>query len=155
MDILYFTADIIIAIVTNQGFINIIEKVLQEGIFIRVLFYNHVSNSGGHMWFLLALFVVSLIHYLFIQVHLEKIYLFLPLLVIVFLFFGVYIYFFLGKVASLDEVRNAIFLGLPCFAIGYDTNFLYKNYLADKNKKLICLISFAGGFDICSSIIRA
>lgn len=95
------------------------------------------------MWFLLALLVISLIHYLLVKMNLEKAYFFLPILSVVFLFFGVYVFLLAGKTASADETRNALFLGLPTFALGYDTNYIYKKYLIDKDKRLVCSLSIA------------
>ena len=72
------------------------------------------------MWFLIALFVVSLIHYGLVKFKLLKIYPFIVIftLLIHFIFNG-YVPYFKELDVSLYYLRNALFMGLPLFGIGY------------------------------------
>lgn len=81
-------------------------------------------SYGYHLWFLLSLFIVSIIHYFVCKHQKDYIYKFLiPILIVMALFLNGYSQF-LGLSLPVELTRNSIFTGLPLFAIGY---LLHKN----------------------------
>lgn len=80
---------------------------------------NPIPNAY-HLWFLIALFVVSLIHILITKFGKENWYfLIIPLCIAIHLFFNGYAKDYNGFVVSLVYTRNALFFGLPMFALGF------------------------------------
>lgn len=145
--VFYFLFDIIFkGFVLGGNLAKIFKGFFVNDILSQIFIFNHVDNSGGHMWFLLALFAVSLLHYFIVKYRVEKMYFFLPLLIIVFFFFAVYLNVYEGDVVWGDMTRNGLFLGLPCFALGFDTHYLVNKFVDTKAKKIVvCLLSLALG----------
>lgn len=133
----WFLFDIVFrGFIQGENLAGIFKSFFVNDLFSQIFIYNHVNNSGGHMWFLLALFSVSVVHYLIVRFKIDKIYFFLPLLIVVFFFFAVYLHKYEGDVVWGDMTRNALFFGLPCFAIGFDIHYLVAKYIDTKNKKI-------------------
>ena len=76
---------------------------------------------GAQIWFLIALFTVSLVHYLlakFGKLGWYKV--MVPAAFVCYFFFTAGVYFFQPETAvQMRYMRNAWFFGLPCFGLGY------------------------------------
>ena len=73
------------------------------------------------MWFLIALFTVSLVHYLLARSGKLWWYKWIvPLCFVCYFFFTAGVYFFQPETSvQMRYMRNAWFFGLPCFGLGY------------------------------------
>ena len=112
---------VVLAIIDGKSIQPVIESFFPANIIKDFLFYNRSTGAHSfHLWFLIAMFVVSLIHYVFCKTNKTKWYLPIAItLLIVALVLGNYSGMLgLGKF-SLDFSRNAIFTGFPFFAIGF------------------------------------
>lgn len=79
-----------------------------------------ITYSGYQLWFLIALFVVSLINYFIHKYEKEKwYYVIVPFCIAVYLFFSGYMKLLQDTDMPIRYTRNAWFFGLPNFAIGY------------------------------------
>lgn len=119
--VLYFVFDFVICIVKEKPLDEFFKSQMYSNFFKYFFIYNYsLSNTGNHLWFLIALFVVSMIHYVLVKFKLLKLYPFIVLftLLIHFIFNG-YIPYFPKFDVSLYYLRNALFMGLPLFGIGY------------------------------------
>lgn len=79
-----------------------------------------VTYVGAQIWFLIALFVVSLIHYLLThcgKLHWYKV--LVPVCFFIYFFFSAYMHFFQETDMPIRYMRNALFFGLPNFGLGY------------------------------------
>lgn len=77
-------------------------------------------TSGYHLWFLIALFVVAIMHFCACELKLEKCYPFLiPILLLVPIGLGGYFHLIADYNIPLILTRNAAFTGFPCFLVGY------------------------------------
>jgi len=111
-------------------FINCFRYGNNLGSFFKGLFYEDFVNkfilrnipitSGSHLWFMIALFVISIVHYFCCKFNLTKYYpIISPILIIISLCFRGYFHFFFNYSIASNYTRNAIFMGFPIFAIGY------------------------------------
>ena len=141
----WFLFDIVFkGFIQGENLAGVFKGFFVNDLFSQVFIYNHVNNSGGHMWFLLALFSISFVHYFITKARIDKLYFFLPSLIIVFFFFAVYLNKYEGDVVWGDMTRNALFFGLPCFATGFDIHYLVSKYVDTKAKKIVLAsVSFA------------
>lgn len=90
--------------------------------FIRnfLLFNSNPLTDAYHLWFIIALFVVALLHLLIVRFKKEHwYYVIIPLCTAVHLFFNGTVKDFGGTVVHLNYTRNALFFGLPMCALGY------------------------------------
>ena len=90
--------------------------------FIRnfLLLNSNSLKDAYHLWFVIALFVVSVLHYFLVKYKKEKWYIWIiPLGISVHLFFNGYVKYCGGTVVNMVYTRNALFFGLPMFGIGY------------------------------------
>lgn len=120
------------------------------GYYFTTLFYENflleffilnrsVSYWGAQLWFLIALFVVSLIHYALVRFQKTNWYKFLiPVCFFIYFFFSAFMHFFQDTDIPVRYMRNALFFGLPTFGFGY--------LLAGKNfhKKPWCKFLYLG-----------
>lgn len=76
---------------------------------------------GAQMWFLIALFTVSLVHYLLARYGKPGWYkVIVPVAFLCYFFFTAGVYFFQPETdVPMRYMRNAWFFGLPCFGLGY------------------------------------
>ncbi len=76
---------------------------------------------GAQMWFLIALFTVSLVHYLLVRFGKLGWYkVIVPAAFACYFFFTAGVYFFQPDTdVPMRYMRNAWFFGLPCFGLGY------------------------------------
>ena len=135
--VVYYIRDIIAGFILGKNLAEIFKGFFNADLINSIFIYNHVHNSGGHMWFLLALLTDSIIHYLLVKFRIEKAYFFLPLLIVVFFLFAVYLQLIEGDLVWGDMTRNGLFLGLPCWSLGFDVNYLITKYIKAKKQKII------------------
>jgi len=111
-------------------FINCFRYGNDLGSFFSGLFYKDFFNSfilrnqpvtsGYHLWFMIALFVVSIMHYFCCKFNLTKYYpIISPILLIIALCFRGYFHLHFQYSLGNNYLRNAIFMGFPMFAIGF------------------------------------
>ena len=139
----YFAFDLFYGLSKGQDITQIFAGFYTDHTFANIFVYNYVTSSGDHLWFLLALLAVSLVHYLIVRFKVEKAYFLLPLLILVLYFFAGLSYFYDGKFVDLSKIRNALFFGLPCFATGYDVHYIVHRL---PRKSLLAKIAFPTSF---------
>ena len=125
--LIYMIYDISIAIKDDKKISSIISTFVYKDFLLNFGFYNYPITTGYHLWFLVSLFVVSIINYFIVKTKNEKIYKFTFLLLAIPLFFSGLLYRINGDFVGTNFTRNALFTGLPLFSIGYE--------LARRNKK--------------------
>lgn len=76
---------------------------------------------GAQIWFLIALFIVSIVHYFLVKFNKTHYYkVIVPICFIIYFFFSGYMYLLQPNVdLPVRFMRNAWFLGLPNFGLGY------------------------------------
>lgn len=95
-----------------------------EDIFLQFFIFNApipYYTVGAQIWFLIALFVCSLIHFFLVRFKKTNYYkIIIPIALIVYFFFSGFMYLIQPDTALFVRyMRNAWFFGLPNFAIGY------------------------------------
>lgn len=117
----YFFFDLIVCWKNNFPLDDFFKSQIYDKFIYQFFFMNHsLSKTANHLWFLIALFTVSLIHYFSIKLKLTKIY---PIIMILCLLIH---FFFAGYFPGMEElnvstfyIRNALYFGLPLFLVGY------------------------------------
>lgn len=118
---LHFVFDFFLTFRSDGSLSDFFETQIYNDFFRNFVFYNYpLSKTGSHLWYLIALFIVSIIHYLLVKLKLLKTY---PIIIIFsltihFIFSG-YIPDVVDEAVSLFYIRNAFFMGLPLFGLGY------------------------------------
>ena len=85
--------------------------------FVRNL--NPLANAY-HLWFIIALFEVGVLHLFLLKFKKENWYfIIIPLAIAIHLFFNGYVTKHNGTVAALSYTRNGMLFGLPMFGLGY------------------------------------
>lgn len=135
--LLYYIADVVYGFIIGANLAQIYKGFFISDPLYQMFIVNHVNNSGDYMWFLLALFTISIIHYLLVRFKIEKAHFFLPLIIILFFFFGVYMYFYEGDIIWGEKIRNGIFFGLPCFSLGFTVHYLTNKFIKTKAQKIV------------------
>ena len=117
----YIIFDFIICYVDGKGVGYYFTTLFYENILFDFFFLNRpITYSGAQLWFLIALFVVSLAHYALIRFKKETWYLWIvPVGLAIQLFFGAYMRVFQETDMPIRYTRNAWFNGLPFFGLGY------------------------------------
>ena len=119
--VVYFVFDFVVCIYENKPLDEFFKSQYYSNFYKYFFIYNYqLSNTGNHLWFLIALFVVSIVHYVLVKFKLLKVY---PLIVLftlsIHFIFNGYLPYFEELDVSLYYLRNALFMGLPLFGIGY------------------------------------
>lgn len=106
-------------------------------------FYNEFITSGYHLWFLIALLTVYIVHYWCEKYLMTKHYpyLWVVLLLVSYLIDACLPVWGLGRC----NTQNALFTGLPCFMIGYvlhryQSKFAKLNRFVYLTMGLVCII---------------
>ncbi len=119
--LLYIVFDFIMCYVNGHG----------VGYYFTTLFYEDflleffilcrpITYTGAQLWFLIALFVVSLIHFAIVKfdkLHYYKV--IVPVCYCIYFFFAGYMYLLQDTDMPIRYTRNALFFGLPNFGLGY------------------------------------
>lgn len=76
---------------------------------------------GAQLWFLIAMFVLSLVHYLLVRLQKTNLYkIIVPVCFAIYFFFSGFMYIIQPKTdIPIRYMRNAWFFGLPTFGLGY------------------------------------
>ncbi len=119
--LVYISFDFIMCYVNGQGVGYYFTTLFYEDFLLEFLFFNRpITYTGAQLWFLIALFVVSLVHYLL--VHFDKLdyyKLIIPICFAIYFFFAGYMYLLQDTDMPIRYTRNAWFFGLPNFALGF------------------------------------
>ena len=117
----YILFDFILCYVDGKGVGYYFTTLFYENILFDFFFLNRpITYSGAQLWFLIALFVVSLVHYALVRYKKEKWYRWIvPIGLAIQLFFGAYMRVFQETDMPIRYTRNAWFNGLPFFGLGY------------------------------------
>ena len=118
---IYIIFDFVMCLVENRGVGYYFTTLFYEDFLLEFFFLNRpITYTGAQLWFLIAMFVVSLIHYLIVKfdrVHYYKI--IIPACYLIYFFFSAYMCLFQKTDMPVRYTRNAFFLGLPNFALGF------------------------------------
>ncbi len=119
--LIYIIFDFIMCYVDGKGVGYYFTTLFYEDFLLEFLFLNRpITYTGAQLWFLIALFVVSLVHYglvRFKKLHYYNI--IIPVCYAIYFFFAGYMYLFQNTDMPIRYTRNAWFFGLPNFALGY------------------------------------
>lgn len=117
----YIVFDFVMCYVDGKGVGYYFTTLFYENLLFDFFFLNRpITYSGAQLWFLIALFVVSLVHYGLVRFEKEKWYRFIvPAGLAIQLFFGAYMRVFQETDMPIRYTRNAWFNGLPFFGLGY------------------------------------
>lgn len=117
----YIVFDFVMCYVDGNGVGYYFTTLFYENILFDFFFLNRpITYSGAQLWFLIALFVVSLVHYALVRFEKEKWYRYIvPVGLAIQLFFGAYMRLLQETDMPIRYTRNAWFNGLPFFGLGY------------------------------------
>ncbi len=117
----YIIFDFIMCYVDGNGVGYYFTTLFYENLMFDFFFLNRpITYSGAQLWFLIALFVVSLVHYSLVRFDKTKWYRWIvPAGLAIQLFFGAYMRVFQYTDMPIRYTRNAWFCGLPFFGLGY------------------------------------
>ncbi len=117
----YIVFDFILCYVDDKGVGYYFTTLFYEDFWFDFVFLNRpITYSGAQLWFLIALFIVSLVHYLLVRFKKEHYYFWIvPVTLAVQIFFGGYMRLFQYTDMPIRYTRNAWFMGLPFFGMGY------------------------------------
>jgi len=119
--LIYIIFDFVMCYVNKQGVGYYFTTLFYENLLFDFFFLNRpITYTGAQLWFLIALFVVSLVHYTLVRLnklHYYKI--IIPVCFAIYFFFAGYMYLLQYTDMPIRYTRNAWFFGLPNFALGY------------------------------------
>ena len=119
--LIYILFDFVMCYVDGHGVGYYFTTLFYEDFLLEFFFLNRpITYTGAQLWFLIALFVVSLIHYVLVRfdrLHYYKI--IIPVCYLIYFFFAGYMYLLQDTDMPIRYTRNAWFMGLPNFALGY------------------------------------
>ncbi len=150
---IYIVYDLIECMIADGKILKVISRIFYKNYIVDFLFFNSPNDSGYHLWFLIALFVCSLIHYIFVKLDKCKFYYVLaPLFLIASLCIGGYFHSIFNYSLPLSFTRNAVFMGMPIFSIGYLLGKLkYKKF----NYKHSLIFAFLGAGLLFLSVLES
>ena len=117
----YFIYDLMVCYRNGMPLDDFFKSQIYDKFFYQFFFMNYsLSKTANHLWFLIALFTVSIIHYFLVKFKLTKIYPFIMIFCLgIHFFFSGYFPGFEELDVSLFYLRNGLYFGLPLFALGY------------------------------------
>ena len=119
--LVYILFDFVMCYVDGHGVGYYFTTLFYEDFLLEFFILNRpITYTGAQLWFLIALFVVSLIHYALVRfrkLHWYKI--IIPVCYLIYFFFAGYMYLLQNTDMPIRYTRNALFFGLPNFALGY------------------------------------
>jgi surface polysaccharide O-acyltransferase-like enzyme len=117
----YIVFDFIMCYVDSNGVGYYFTTLFYEKPLFEFVFQNRpITYSGAQLWFLIALFMVAIVHYALLKFGKEKWYRYIvPATLLIQLFFGGYMRIFQETDMPIRFTRNAWFMGLPFFGMGY------------------------------------
>lgn len=118
--IIYVCYDVVKLIVNNGDVINYLGHRYYTDFVKGFIIQNRPLTSGYHLWFLIAFFLCSVIHYLFTKFELCDLYIFIvPIALMISMCCGGYLKAIYHYPLALSYTRNAFYMGFPMFALGY------------------------------------
>ena len=119
--LIYIIFDFVMCYVEGRGVGYYFTTLFYEDLLLEFFILNRpITYTGAQLWFLIALFVVSLIHYTLVRFDRLRYYkIIIPLCYLIYFFFAGYMYLFQNTDMPIRYTRNALFFGLPNFALGY------------------------------------
>ena len=111
------------------------ESLFQKDFIYEFVFQNKVVTSGYHMWFLVALLISYLIHFVCIKLDVAKLYSYFFLMFLVGYFFQAMLYNINGQVVSYYFTRSAFFEGFPLMCLGFILHKLNDKYITKLTEK--------------------
>lgn len=120
---IYIVYDFIMCYIDGKGVGYYFTTLFYQDFLFEFFFLNRpITYSGYQLWFLIALLTLSLIHFSVLKFKKEKwYYLAIPICLVIYLFFSGYMHLFQETDMPIRYTRNAWFMGLPLFSIGYIT----------------------------------
>lgn len=119
--LIYIVFDFVMCFVDGKGVGYYFTTLFYEDFLLEFFFLNRpITYTGAQLWFLIALFVVSLIHFALVRfdkLHYYKI--IIPVCFAIYFFFAGYMYLLQDTDMPIRYTRNALFFGLPNFALGF------------------------------------
>ena len=119
--LIYIIFDFVMCLVDGKGVGYYFTTLFYEDVLLEFFILNRpITYTGAQLWFLIALFVVSLIHYALVRfdrLHWYRI--LIPVCYLIYFFFAGYMYLIQNTDMPIRYTRNALFFGLPNFALGY------------------------------------
>lgn len=119
--LIYIVFDFILCYIDGHGVGYYFTTLFYEDFLLEFFFLNRpITYTGAQLWFLIALFVISLVHYTLTRLnrlHYYKI--IVPITLFIYFFFAGYMYLFQDTDMPIRYTRNAWFLGLPNFGLGF------------------------------------
>ncbi|MGN1200776.1 MAG: acyltransferase family protein [Candidatus Caccovivens sp.] len=113
--------DFVNCFVTGKGVGYFWTTLFYEDFFLNFVVLNTpITYTGAQLWFLIALFFVSIVHWLLVKYNKTKYYYFIvPICLALYFFFSTYMYIFQITDMPIRYVRNAWLFGLPMFGLGF------------------------------------
>ncbi len=117
----YIVFDFIMCYVDGHGVGYYFTTLFYKDFLLEFIFLNQpITYTGAQLWFLIALLVLSVVHWLAVKFDLTKYYKFaIPACFAIYFFFAGYMYLFQETDMPIRYTRNAWFMGLPMFSLGY------------------------------------
>ena len=119
--LVYIIFDFVMCFVEGHGVGYYFTTLFYEDFLLEFVILNRpITYTGAQLWFLIALFLISLVHYLLVRfdrLHYYKI--IVPVCFAIYFFFAGYMYHLQDTDMPIRYTRNAWFFGLPNFGLGY------------------------------------
>ena len=117
----YIVFDFIMCYVDGHGVGYYFTTLFYKDFLLEFVFLNQpITYTGAQLWFLIALLVLSVVHWAAVKFDLTKYYKFaIPVCFAIYFFFAGYMYLFQETDMPLRYTRNAWFMGFPMFALGF------------------------------------
>ena len=119
--LIYIVFDFVMCFVEGHGVGYYFTTLFYEDFLLEFLILNRpITYTGAQLWFLIALFLISLTHYLLVRLdklHYYKV--IVPVCFAIYFFFAGYMYLLQDTDMPIRYTRNAWFFGLPNFGLGY------------------------------------
>ncbi|MBE5764463.1 MAG: acyltransferase [Clostridiales bacterium] len=119
--LIYIIFDFVLCLIEGKGVGYYFTTLFYEDFLLEFFFLNRpITYTGAQLWFLIALFVISLVHYLLVRFDRLRYYkAIVPITFAIYFFFAGYMYLFQNTDMPIRYTRNAWFLGLPNFGLGF------------------------------------
>jgi surface polysaccharide O-acyltransferase-like enzyme len=119
--LIYIVFDFVMCFVDGHGVGYYFTTLFYEDFLLEFFILNRpITYTGAQLWFLIALFVISLVHYClthFHKLHYYKV--IVPVCFAIYFFFAGYMYLVQDTDMPIRYTRNAWFFGLPNFGLGF------------------------------------
>lgn len=118
---IYIAFDFVMCFVDGHGVGYFWTTLFYENPFLDFVILNRpITYTGAQLWFLIALLLVSIVHWVLVKYDKTKYYKYIiPVCFALYFFFSAYMYIFQSTDMPIRYVRNAWLFGLPVFGLGY------------------------------------